>query len=122
MKHGISGRKFGRHKDSRIALLMNLSRSLILHESIDTTFAKAKETIKWVSRMISFCRQKNKTIVQCYQYLSKKFRLNCRESVQKLFNQLTPRYRERPGGYISIIKLGNRLGDAAPIVRMSLVS
>lgn len=121
MRHKISGRKFSRHKDSRLALLMNLSRSLILHNSIDTTFAKAKETIKWVSRMISFCRQENKTIVQCYQYLSKKFRLNCKNSVQKLFKELGPKYKDRQGGYVSAIKMGQRLGDAAPIVRLTLV-
>lgn len=122
MRHKISGKSFGRNSKHRYALLMNLSRSLILHEKIDTTEAKSKEAIKWVSRMISYCRQEEKTIYNCYNYLSKKFRLNCKETVRKLYTDLAQRYKVRPGGYVSAIKLGSRLGDNAPIVRLTLVA
>ena len=121
MRHKISGTRLGRNSKHRYALLMNLSRSLILHEKIDTTEAKSKETIKWVSRMITYCRQAEKTIFHCYNYLSKKFRLNCKETVRKLYLDIAPRYKERQGGYVSAIKLGSRLGDDAPLVRLSLV-
>jgi len=113
MRHARTGRKLSRRKDHRIAMLANLASSLIKHESIRTTDAKAKEVRPFIERMITFARRgdlHSRRIV-----LS---RLKDSLAVKKLFDEIGPRYLSRFGGYTRIIKLGYRHGDNS---RMSLI-
>ena len=113
MRHARTGRKLSRRKEHRIAMLANLASSLIKHESIRTTDAKAKEVRPFIERMITFARRgdlHSRRIV-----LS---RLKDSLAVKKLFGEIGPRYSSRFGGYTRIIKLGYRPGDNS---RMSLI-
>jgi len=110
MRHQISGRKLNRSGSHRRALMRNLATALIRHERIRTTDAKAKELRRFADRLVSLGKQA--TLAARRQAFN---RVRDREAVTKLFEVLAPRFRDRPGGYTRITKLGVRHGDAAPI-------
>jgi len=110
MRHLNSGRKLSRSSSHRKAMLRNMVTSLIMHERIRTTDAKAKELRRWVDRMITL--GKKQTIAA-----RRRARAYVRtdEAVTKLFAEVAPRFASRPGGYTRIVKLARRHGDAAPM-------
>jgi large subunit ribosomal protein L17 len=110
MRHQKSGRKLNRSAAHRTALLRNLANALIRHERIRTTDAKAKELRRFADRLVSLGKQ-----ATLHARRRAFDRVRDRDAVTKLFEVLAPRFRDRPGGYTRIIKLGIRHGDAAPI-------
>lgn len=116
MRHGIRGRKLGRNKSHRRSLFANQAASLIMHEQIKTTLAKAKELRPIVEKLVTFAKKGD--LHARRQAISF---LYCEESVKKLFSVLGERYKERNGGYIRIIKAGCRFGDNAPVAYIEFV-
>jgi len=116
MRHLKSGRKFNRTSSHRQAMFRNMSASLIKHELIRTTLPKAKELRRVAEPLITLA----KTDGVANRRLAFS-RLRDKEAVGKLFTDLGPRYRERPGGYLRIIKCGFRDGDNAPMAYVELV-
>ncbi len=116
MKHLKSGKILGRKTAARKAMLKNLAESIILYEKIKTTEAKAKVVKSMVEKMIT--RAKKDTLHNRRILLS---RLPTENSVKKLFEVIGPKYKDRNGGYLRIIKLSQRKGDAAEIVQIELV-
>ena len=110
MRHGISGRKLNRTSSHRKALFMNLSNSLIINEQIKTTLFKAKELRPFVEKIITI--GKKNTLHSRRKIFGI---LRDQNSVKKVFNILSKRYMNRPGGYTRIIKAGFRYGDASPM-------
>lgn len=113
MRHHRAHRKLHREKRQRVALLRGLARSLILHESIVTTVAKAKEVRPFVEKLISY--SKEDTLAARRSVSSK---LGSPEAVRKLHDTFAKRYQKRSGGYTRIIRLGRvgkRVGEAARI-------
>ena len=123
MRHRVAGYKLGRSKDQRIALRRNLVNQLIIHERIKTTFAKAHAVRGQAERLITLAKRGNQAgearMVHARRLAAA--RLGNPDNVKKLFDDLAPRFKERPGGYTRIIKLGPRLGDAAEMVLLELV-
>ncbi len=117
MRHKVDGRKLGRSSGHRRALFRNLVTDLLGYEKIETTEAKAKEVRSLAEKMISL--GKDGSLQARRQALA--FILD-KKVVDKLFTELAPRYSGRNGGYTRLIKLGPRLGDGAPMVRLELVS
>ncbi|NQY43492.1 MAG: 50S ribosomal protein L17 [Legionellales bacterium] len=116
MRHRKSGRKLNRNSTHREAMFKNMSSSLVKHELIKTTLPKAKELRRVVEPLITLSKEDtlaNKRVVFN--------RLRDKEAVNKLFTTLGPRYKERPGGYLRIIKCGLRTGDKAPMAYVELV-
>lgn len=109
MRHQMSGRKFNRTKSQRYALLRGLANSLIEHEQIQTTLAKAKDLRPFVEKLVTMTR--SGTIHARRQALGV---LGQHDLVSKLMTTLADRYKDRPGGYTRIIKTGFRHGDNAP--------
>jgi large subunit ribosomal protein L17 len=116
MRHRKSGRKLGRTSAHRKALFRNMVTSLLDHESIQTTDAKAKELRGIADKMITLGKRGD--LHARRQALSV---IRDKEVTQKLFGELADRFRERPGGYTRVIKLGHRAGDAAPVSIIELV-
>jgi large subunit ribosomal protein L17 len=116
MRHLNAGRKLNRSSAHRRALLRNLVTSLLQHEHLQTTDAKAKEMRRWVDRMITL--GKRNTVHARRQAAAF---VRGRDIVKKLFDEIAPRFANRPGGYTRITKLGTRHGDAAPISLIELV-
>jgi large subunit ribosomal protein L17 len=116
MRHNVGGRKLGRTSAHRKALYRNLVTDLLKHEKITTTEAKAKEIRSLAERMITLGKEGK--LPSRRQALS--FILD-EKVTAKVFAELAPRYAERHGGYTRIIKLGPRLGDGAPMVKIELV-
>jgi len=116
MRHRLSHRKLNRTSSHRQALLRNLSIALLTHEAIKTTLPKAKELRKIVEPLITL--GKKPTLANRRLAFD---RLRDRELVGKLFNDLGPRFMQRPGGYIRILKFGFRHGDNAPMAYVELV-
>lgn len=116
MRHKVSGRKFDRAGDDRAALFKNLVKDFMRHETIKTTEAKAKEIRPIAERMITL--GKDGTLHARRQALSY---INDKDVVRKLFEEISPRFAERPGGYTRIIKLGPRSGDGAAMAQLELV-
>jgi large subunit ribosomal protein L17 len=114
---GYKGRKFSRKAGPRKALLRNLTSQVILHEEITTTLEKAKEVRPIVEKMIT--RAKKGTLAD--RRIAAKFLSNKDRSLEKLFSELGPLYKERNGGYTRILKLDNRKGDNAPMALISLL-
>lgn len=114
--HRIAGRKLGRPKDQRVALVRSLARELILREKITTTEPKAKEIRRFAEKLITY--GKHGTLQHRRLALSE---LPDEESVKKVFSSLAQRYSSRPGGYVRVVKLGPRKGDAAPMAVMELI-
>ena len=109
MKHGLKQRKLNRTSSHRLALLKNLSISLIKHESITTTTEKAKELRPFIEKLVT--RAKKDNLTNRKYVLSKLF--NNKDACQKLFNEISSQNKDRKGGYTRIIKKGNRFGDFA---------
>ena len=116
MRHRKSGRQLNRNSSHRIAMFRNMTASLVQHEAIKTTVPKAKELRRVVEPLITLA--KNDTVANRRLAFS---RLRNKEAVRKLFEELGPRYRTRPGGYTSILKFGYRTGDNAPMAYVELV-
>jgi len=116
MRHNKSGKRLGRNTPHRAAMLRNMVTSLIEHEMITTTDARAKELRKVVDRMITLSKRAD--LHARRQVLSV---IRDQKVVAKLFDQIGPRYMNRPGGYTRIIKIGSRLGDNAPQSIIALV-
>lgn len=116
MRHMKSGRKFNRTSSHRQAMFKNMSASLIKHELIRTTLPKAKELRRVAEPLITL----GKTDSVANRRLAFA-RLRDKEAVAKLFVELGPRYNTRPGGYLRILKCGNRVGDNAPMAYVELV-
>ncbi len=103
MRHHVKGRNLGRPRDQRKALLKSLTRSLILHERISTTEAKAKEIRPMVEKLVT--RAKTDTVANRRLVSS---RVGDAEAVKKLFTAIAPRYKTRAGGYVRIVKRAPR--------------
>ncbi len=116
MRHRKSGRKLNRTSSHRQAMFRNMSASLFKHEMIRTTLAKAKELRRTAEPLITLA----KTDSVANRRLAFA-RLRDKEAVGKLFNELGPRYQDRPGGYLRILKCGFRAGDNAPMAIVELV-
>jgi len=116
MRHRKSGRQLNRNSSHRKAMFQNMTVSLLRHEVIRTTLPKAKELRRIVEPFITMAR--NDSVHKRRIAFS---RLRDRGIVTKLFNELGPRYRERPGGYLRILKMGYRTGDKAPMAYVELV-
>ena len=116
MRHRLSNRKLNRTTSHRLAMLRNMSNSLLRHEAIKTTLPKAKELRRVVEPLITL--GKEPTLANHRLAFA---RLRDREMVMKLFNELGPRYQTRPGGYVRILKFGFRQGDNAPMAFVELV-
>ncbi len=116
MRHGKTGRKLNRNSSHRKAMFKNMSASLIEHEVIRTTVAKAKELRGVAEPLITLA--KNDSV---HNRRTAFARLGNKAAVGKLFEELGPRYQARPGGYIRILKCGFRPGDNAPMAIVELV-
>ena len=116
MKHRVRKRRFDRAQGHRKAMLRNLARSLLLHEGIRTTQARAKELRSHVDRLITLGKKGD--LHARRQALS---RLPDREVIDRLFGDLSERFKERDGGFTRTYNLGPRPGDSAPMVRIELV-
>lgn len=116
MRHRNTGRQLSRNSSHRKAVLRNMTNSLFQEELIKTTLPKAKELRRVAERLITMAKIDD---------VSKRrlafSRLRDRDVVTKLFNELGPRYKERPGGYLRILKCGFRAGDNAPMAYIELV-
>jgi large subunit ribosomal protein L17 len=119
MKHQCSGFKLNRRGKHRTALLMNLSRSLVLAERIETTVAKAKAFRPWIEKMITQCKKND--YHRAFTVLASRYRFTCEEAFHKLYSIVVPRYKERPGGFVRIVKTGFQKGDGAPLCQISFV-
>ena len=116
MRHQKSGRKLNRTSSHREAMFKNMASSLFKHELIRTTLPKAKELRRVAEPLITLAKTDgvaNRRLAFA--------RLRDKEAVGKLFVELGPRYRERPGGYLRILKAGFRAGDNAPMAYVELV-
>ncbi|MEY4121569.1 MAG: hypothetical protein RLZZ457_407 [Pseudomonadota bacterium] len=116
MRHGHGLRKLNRTTSHRLAMLRNMMNSLIEHEAIKTTLPKAKELRRVIEPMITLAKEP--TVANRRLAFD---RLRDRDSVVKLFNELGPRFKTRPGGYTRILKMGFRVGDNAPMAFVELV-
>ena len=116
MRHRKSGRKLNRNSLQRNALKKSLAISIIEHESVKTTLAKAKEIRGFLEPLVTLAKD-NTVANQRLAYS----RLQSKEAVAKLFDELGPRYKDRPGGYLRVIKRGYRPGDKAPAAQVEFV-
>ena len=116
MRHRKTGRKFNINSSHRKALFSNMVNSLFKHELIKTTLPKAKELRGYAEPLITL--SKEDSVAKRRLAFAK---LRDREVVTKLFNELGPRYKSRPGGYLRIMKCGFRSGDDAPMAYVELV-
>ncbi len=123
MRHQVVGKRLSRSKGHRIALRKNLMKDLFRHERIKTTKAKAAAVRGGAEKLITLAKKGNEAgeaqAVHARRLAAA--RLNDNEIVMKLFDDIAPRYVDRPGGYTRVIKLGQRLGDAAEMVILELV-
>lgn len=116
MRHRHGLRKLNRTSEHRLAMLRNMCVSLLRHEAIKTTLPKAKELRRVVEPLITL--SKEATVANRRLAFN---RLRDRDIVTKLFNELGPRYKSRPGGYTRVLKMGFRIGDNAPMAFVELV-
>jgi len=116
MRHRKSGRHFNRTSSHRKAMLQNMTNSLFRHELIKTTLPKAKELRRVAEPLITMAKQDN-----VHKRRLAFARMRDKEMVGKLFQELAPRYQGRPGGYLRVLKCGNRPGDNAPMAYVELV-
>lgn len=116
MRHRKSGRQLNRNSSHRKAMFRNMAVSLLNQEAIKTTLPKAKELRRVAEPLITMA--KSDTVHKRRLAFS---RLRDRDTVTKLFNELGPRYADRPGGYLRILKMGYRTGDKAPMAYVELV-
>lgn len=116
MRHRVKGRKLNRTSSHRAALMNALATSVLKHKRIKTTEAKAKEARKHVEAIITKARKNDlhsKRLVMSH--------IRDKEVVKELFSEIVPKIGDRPGGYTRVIKLGNRIGDAAGMAILELV-
>jgi large subunit ribosomal protein L17 len=118
MRHQKSGRKLGRNASHRRAMYRNMAASLLRHETIKTTLPKAKELRRVVEPLITLAKKDGDVVHKRRLAFA---RLRDEVAVGKLFNELAPRYKDRPGGYLRILKMGFRPGDAAPMAVVQLL-
>ena len=116
MRHQKSGRQLGRNSSHRKAMYRNMATSLIMHETIRTTVAKAKELRRVIEPMITLAKEDS--VANRRLAFS---RLRDKAAVGKLFRELGPRFKTRPGGYLRILKMGHRPGDSAPMALIQLM-
>lgn len=116
MRHRKEGRRLGRSTSHRKATMKNLAIALFTHDAIETTVAKSKELRKFAEPLITLAKQDT---VANRRLAFAALRQN--DVVTRLFTEIAPAYKERPGGYTRILRLGNRLGDAAEMARIELV-
>lgn len=116
MRHRKAGRKFNRNSPQRKALKKGLAISIIEHESIKTTLAKAKEIRGFLEPLVTLAKE-NTVANQRLAYA----RLQSKEAVAKLFDELGPRFKNRPGGYLRVVKRGLRPGDKSPAAQIEFV-
>ena len=115
MRHRKSGRRLGRNSSHRKAMFRNMASSMVKHETIRTTVPKAKELRRVVEPLITLAKEDsvaNRRLAFD--------RLRDKEAVGKLFSEIGPRFKDRPGGYLRILKMGPRPGDAAPMAIVML--
>jgi len=116
MRHRKAGRKLGRNSSHRKAMYRNMAASLVQHETIRTTLPKAKELRRVVEPLITLAKEDG---------VSRRRlafdRLRDDAAVGKLFDELGPRFKDRPGGYLRILKMGFRPGDSAPMALVQLL-
>lgn len=116
MRHRKAGRRLGRDMSHRKATLKSLAIALFHHNAIETGHLKAKELRIFAEPIITLA--KVDTVANRRRAFAK---LRDKEAVSKLFNTIGPAFAERPGGYTRILRMGNRVGDAAPMARIELV-
>ena len=116
MRHRKLSRRFSRTSSHRIAMMRNLSISLIEHEVIKTTVEKGKELRRFFEPLVT--RAKEDNLHNRRLVISE---LNSKEAASKLFSDLGPRFKERPGGYLRVLKCGYRAGDKAPMAVIEFV-
>jgi len=116
VRHRVQSRRFDRPTDERLALFRGLVTDLLRHEQLRTTEAKAKAIRGLVEKMITL--GKSGTLPARRRVLGYVYD---KDVARKVFDELGPRYAERPGGYTRIVKLGPRLGDGAPLVQIELI-
>ena len=116
MRHRIAGRKLNRTASHRRALFANMAAALIKHEQIVTTLPKAKEMRRVADRLITLAKKGD-----LHARRLAVSRVRDETMVKKLFDVLGPRYKERPGGYLRILKAGYRTGDKAPMAYIEMV-
>jgi large subunit ribosomal protein L17 len=116
MRHKVAGRRLDRPTAQRLALYRNLVTSLLRHERLVTTEAKAKEIRGFAERVITLGKRGDlHARRQALAFLYDK------NLVDKVFHELAPRYKDRPGGYVRLAHLGQRKGDAAPVAQIELL-
>lgn len=125
MRHRVGHRKLGRVTEHRIAMLRNQASALILHERIETTVPKAKELKPFVERIITIAKRSLADTSDPVRGVNAR-RLVARDIadkavVTKLFDEIAPRFVERPGGYTRLLRLGHRRGDSADVALIELV-
>ena len=116
MRHRQSGRQLNRNSSHRKAMFRNMTNSLFEHELIRTTLPKAKELRRFAEPLITLAKEDsvaNRRLAFD--------RMRSKSAVGKLFSELGPRYEERPGGYVRVLKAGYRTGDKAPMAYVELV-
>jgi len=116
MRHRQSGRQLNRNSSHRKAMYRNMAASLLHHEIIKTTLPKAKELRRVAEPLITMAKSDS-----VHKRRIAFSRLRDRDVVTKLFGEIGPRYKERPGGYLRILKCGHRAGDAAQMAYVELV-
>jgi large subunit ribosomal protein L17 len=123
MRHRVSGHKLGRSKDERVALRRILIKQLFDHERIQTTRAKADAVRGQAEHLITLAKRGNAAgdAAMVHARRLAAARLSDATIVKKLFDDIAPRYKERPGGYTRVIKMGPRFGDSAEMVILELV-
>jgi len=115
MRHKKIGRRLGRDSSHRKAMFRNMAASLIEHESISTTLAKAKELRRTLEPLITLAKEDD--VSRRRRAFNK---IRNKAAVGKLFNEIGPRFKDRPGGYLRILKKGSRPGDSAPMALIQL--
>ncbi len=116
MRHGKKGRPLNRTTSHRKAMLRNMATSLFKHGRIETTVAKAKELRQYAEPLITKAKRGD---LHARRLVARDIRDS--ETLAKLFDEIGPRYAERPGGYTRVVKLGHRAGDAADVAIIELV-
>lgn len=116
MRHNVKGRKLNRTASHKGALLNSLTTSLLKHKRIKTTEAKAKEARTFVEKLITKAKKNDLHVKRQVMNV-----INDKEVFKELFSEIIPKIGERPGGYTRVIKLGSRVGDAAPMAILELV-
>jgi len=116
MRHRKSGRQLNRNSSHRQAMFRNMTNSLFRHELIKTTLPKAKELRRIAEPLITMAKEDS-----VHKRRLAFARMRDKEMVAKLFTELGPRYRSRPGGYLRILKCGHRTGDNAPMAYVEMV-